>query len=92
MFILTDGEVWDDDDMANRIVSSVRSLPASHNTRLGIHALGIGSGVSTQMYPDIARVGNGIWQKHLRQLHPTGCWLNTSCQGRFGRLGSFNQS
>ncbi|KAJ8091380.1 hypothetical protein PM082_015098 [Marasmius tenuissimus] len=60
MFILTDGEVWDDDDMANRIVSSVQSLSASHNTRLKIHVLGIGSGVSTQMCQDIARAGNGV--------------------------------
>ncbi|KAK1230409.1 hypothetical protein PQX77_006500 [Marasmius sp. AFHP31] len=36
-----------DDDMADKIVSPVQSLSTSHNTRLEIHALGIGSGVST---------------------------------------------
>ncbi|KAK1217467.1 hypothetical protein PQX77_019879 [Marasmius sp. AFHP31] len=63
MFILTDGEVWDDDNMANRIILSPRSLSTSHNTRLEILALGIGSGVSIQMYQDIPRAGNGVWQK-----------------------------
>ncbi|KAK1234895.1 hypothetical protein PQX77_001895 [Marasmius sp. AFHP31] len=57
MLILKDGE---DDNIANRIISSVRSLSASHNTRLEIHALGIGSGVSTQMRQDIALAGNGV--------------------------------
>ncbi|KAK1219755.1 hypothetical protein PQX77_017511, partial [Marasmius sp. AFHP31] len=57
MFILTHGDV---DDMANRIIPSAQSLSASHNTRLEIHALGIGSGVSTQIRQDIALAGNGV--------------------------------
>ncbi|KAK1234666.1 hypothetical protein PQX77_002127 [Marasmius sp. AFHP31] len=57
---LGDGEVWDDDDLANKNVTSVQCLSASHNTRLEIHALGIGSGVSTQIRQDIALAGNGV--------------------------------
>ncbi|KAK1229835.1 hypothetical protein PQX77_007091, partial [Marasmius sp. AFHP31] len=41
-------------------VSSVQSLSTSHNTRLEIHALGIGSGVSTSICQDIALAGNGV--------------------------------
>ncbi|KAK1220067.1 hypothetical protein PQX77_017183 [Marasmius sp. AFHP31] len=57
MFTLEDG---DDDNMANKNVTSVQCLSASHNTRLEIHALGIGSGVSTQICQDIALAGNGV--------------------------------
>ncbi|KAL0581376.1 hypothetical protein V5O48_000640 [Marasmius crinis-equi] len=60
MFILTDGEVWDDAEMADRIVSSVQSLSTPTNAQLKINVLGIGSGVSTQMCQDIARAGNGV--------------------------------
>ncbi|KAK1217841.1 hypothetical protein PQX77_019496 [Marasmius sp. AFHP31] len=71
MLILKDGE---DDNIANRIISSVRSLSASHNTRLEIHALGVGSGVIIQMYQDIPRAGNGVWQKTSSSA-ASGYWL-----------------
>ncbi|KAK1215326.1 hypothetical protein PQX77_022065 [Marasmius sp. AFHP31] len=41
-------------------VSSVQSLSTSHNTRLEIHAPGIGSGVFTQIGQDIALASNGV--------------------------------
>ncbi|KAG7090790.1 hypothetical protein E1B28_009874 [Marasmius oreades] len=58
VFVLTDGEVWDDQEMANSIVTSVQSLAAPSS--LKVHVLGIGNSVSTQMCQDIARAGNGV--------------------------------
>ncbi|KAF9258585.1 hypothetical protein L218DRAFT_727505 [Marasmius fiardii PR-910] len=60
VFVLTDGEVWDDQEMANGIVNSVQSLAATSTARLKVHVLGIGNSVSTQMCQDIARAGNGV--------------------------------
>ncbi|ESK86235.1 von willebrand domain-containing protein [Moniliophthora roreri MCA 2997] len=60
VFVLTDGQVWDDQAMANDIIAAVATISANTPAaQLRIHVLGIGDGVSTVMCQDIATAGNG---------------------------------
>ncbi|KAK7029653.1 hypothetical protein VNI00_014351 [Paramarasmius palmivorus] len=60
IFVLTDGQVWDDQAMADNIVAAVATISANTpGAQLRIHVLGIGDGVSTEMCQEIAAAGNG---------------------------------
>lgn len=58
VFVLTDGEIWDQDRLFNMINTNVRESKST----IRVFSLGVGSGCSTSLVEGIARAGNGMAQ------------------------------